>query len=201
MSDPWAAGALARLLHSDPDQPSAWLSSMVPVLVETAARWPHVAEEQLFPVVGENPRLLLLAGGGVLASFTELPTVPMNILEDIELLLPEGRGSDLAIGRAAVIEKLAEYRVAQTDDPAQQAAIYTNLRSALSDSGLYEKEAVVAAEVVRLYRGLARLHPAEFLMPLAIALDAYGTAHIMTGDVRGSIQAQAESVSIYRMLY
>jgi tetratricopeptide (TPR) repeat protein len=201
ISDPWAANAVSKLFRIDVDERPVGLSSAVSTLVETAGRWSHIAEQQLFPAVREQPVLMLLAGGTALAAFSELPTVPMDLLEAIEQILPTGRGSELAIGRAAVTERLSGFRLARAKSPVQQAVIYTALRRALADAGLNDKERLAADEEVRLYRALARAEPEDFTIPLAIALDAYGTILLRTGDPDAGIRAQTEAVTIYHRLY
>jgi tetratricopeptide (TPR) repeat protein len=201
IADPWAARAIHRLLGADTGESPTWLPAAMSTLVETAGRWPHIAEEQLFPIVREYPQMMLLAGGAAVVAFSELPTVPVDLLEAIERMLPAGRGTEFAIGRSAVTERLAKIRLAYTKDPAQQAAIYGRLRRALSNAGLHGKERVAVEEEVRLYRMLARADPEAFVVPLAIALDAYSTTMTMNGDFDASIMAGNEAVTIYSRLY
>jgi tetratricopeptide (TPR) repeat protein len=201
IADPWAAGAINRLLGVDAGESPAWLPAAMPILVETARRWPHIAQGQLFPIVRENPQIMLLAGGAVVAAFSELPTVPIDLLEELERILPIGRSNEFAMGRSAVIQRLAEFRLAQTKDPVQMAEIYTGLRKALSDAGLLNKERAAAEEEVRLYRMLSRADPETFIFLFAIALDAYSSTMMKSGRIDASIVAGNEAVGIYSRLY
>ena len=201
VEDPWAVRAIRRLLDVGQEKLSPWFSSAMPVLVEISKRWPHVAEEQLYPIVREQPSVMSLAGGSVLASFSDLPSVPMEILEEIERILPSARDNDLAIGRAALAERLANFRLGGTNDPEQRAAIYTELGRSLRNAGLHEKEVVATGEAVKYSRLLARADPEGFMMLLAIALDAHGNALMVTGNIDASIENNAEAVNIYRRLY
>lgn len=201
IADPWAAEAIGRLLGTDAAEPAAWLAPSMSTLIETAKRWPHIADEQLIPIVRKNPRILLLAGGVAIASFADLSAVPIDLLEEIERILPAGRSTEFVIARAAVTERLAKFRLERIKDPVQQAAIYFNLRQALSDAGLHDKEKVPAEETVRLYRMLAQADPEKFMVWLAIALDAYSTTIMYNGDIEASVRSGAESVAIYTRLH
>lgn len=201
IADPWAAKAIHRLLRTDAAESPGWLTSSMSTLIETAGRWRHIAEEQLFPIVREDPRIMLLAGGAAVAAFSDLPTVPIDLLEEVERITPAGRGTEFAIGRAAVTERIAKFRIEQTKDPVRQAAIYTNLRQVLSDAGLHDKERPVAEEAVRLYRMLSQADPEAYIVQLAIALDAYSTTIMYNGDIEASVRAGTEAVAIYSRLY
>jgi tetratricopeptide (TPR) repeat protein len=201
VADPWAAIAVRRLLNIDEEKLPAWFLSAISVLVEASKRWPHVAEEQLYPIVREQPGVMTVAGGSVLASFSDLPSVPMEILEEIEQILPVARDNDLAVGRAVLVERLANFRLGRVHDPVQRAAIYTELGESLRNAGLHEKELAATSEAVKCYRLLARADPEGFMMLLAIALDAYGIALMATGNIDASIENSAEAVNIYRRLY
>jgi tetratricopeptide (TPR) repeat protein len=201
LADPWAKEAAFRLINTYDGQLPTWLASVISVLVETSKRWSHIAEKQLYPIVREQPNIMLLAGGSTLASFSDMPSVPIELLEEIEGILPGGRDSDLAIGRAVLAERLADFRLARTNDPVRRGEIYTKLRSALRSAGLHEKEVVVTGEAVECYRGLSRADPEEYMAAFAIALDAHSSALMMNGNVDASIESGNEAVAIYRRLY
>jgi tetratricopeptide (TPR) repeat protein len=201
VSDAWAAGSIAKLFSLAENKLPTWLSSAATVLIETSRRWPHVAEEQLYPLVRERPDVILRAGGSALASFSDLPSVPMEMLEEIERMLPEGRTSDLAVGRAVLVERLSTFWLERTDDLAARAAIYTKLGRALRDAAIHDKQLVATGEAVKCYQLLVRSDPEEFVVPLAVALDAHGTAQMMNGNVDASIQLHGEAASIYQFLF
>jgi tetratricopeptide (TPR) repeat protein len=201
VSDAWAVGAISKLFNLEENNLPTWLPSAVSVLIETAQRWPHVAEEQLYPLVRERPYIILRAGGSALASFSELQSVPVKILEEIERMLPEGRDSDLAIGRAVLVERLSNFWLKRTDDLAARAAIYTKLWRALRDAAIHDKELLATNEAVKCYQLLVRSDPEEFVVPLAIALDAHGTAQMMNGNLDTAIQFHGEAARLYQLLY
>jgi hypothetical protein len=99
----------------------------VTVLIETARRWPHIARDQLCPLLHTQPHLALTAGGVALARLAELPTVDPGALEAIEALLPPGRHVELDIAAAALTTRLTTHRLATTTDPAPRARLYTTL--------------------------------------------------------------------------
>ncbi len=201
LADPWAETAIPRLLNLGDQQHPTWLSSTISILVEISRRWPHVAEEQLYPVARQHPSVMLLAGGSALASFCGMQSVPTELLEEIERILPEGRDSDLAIGGAVLGERLAGYRLARTEDPVQRGAIYTKLGRALRHAGIHDKEVIATGEAVKCYRMLSRADPEGYLAAFAIALDAHSTALMMNTSIDPSIDRANEAVRIYRRLY
>ena len=201
LADPWAKTAISRLLNLGDQEPPTWLPATISILVEISKRWSHVAEEQLYPVVRQHPGVMLLAGGSALASFSDMESVPTDLLEEIESILPEGRDNDLAIGRAVLAERLATYRLARTKDPVQRGAIYTNLGRALRNAGISDKEVVATGEAVKYYRMLSRADPQEHLATFAIALDAHGIALMKNSSIDTSIDCSNEAVGIYRRLY
>jgi tetratricopeptide (TPR) repeat protein len=201
LADPWAEKASSRLINVDGEQLPIWPASAISVLVETSKRWAHVAEKQLYPIVREQPSIMLSASGSTLASFSDMPSVPIELLEEIEAILPEGRDSDLAIGRAVLAERLANFRLARTNDPVRRGEIYTKLGSALRSAGLHDKQVAATGEAVKCYRGLSRADPEGYMVAYAIALDAHSSALMMNGKVEASIENGSEAVAIYRRLY
>lgn len=201
MSDAWAARSISRLFSIPGNKLPTWLSSATSVLIETSRRWPHVAQGHLYPLVRERPEVILGAGGSALASFSDLPSVPMEILEDIERLLPEGRSNDLAVGRAVLVERLSNYWLERTDNLAERAVIYTKLAEALQDAAIHDKQLIATGEAVKCYQVLVRSDPQGFVIPLAIALDAHGTAQMMNRNVDAAVQFHGEAAAVYQFLY
>lgn len=201
LADPWARSAISRLLNVSDRPPPSWMESAVSMLIEVSRRWPHISKEHLFPVVWQHPDLLLIAGGAALASFSDLDSAPIDLLEEIERILPEGRDDDIAIGSAVLNERLAGYRLARTEDPVQRGAIYTKLARALRHAGLADKEVIATGEAVKYYRLLSRADPAAYMVTFAIALDAHGSALVKNSRIDGAIDCSNEAVRIYRRLY
>ncbi|MGH4021219.1 MAG: tetratricopeptide repeat protein, partial [Pseudonocardiaceae bacterium] len=66
--DAWADTTGARLLASEENADGeqrlpTYTAQAVTVLIETARRWPHIAQCQLFPLLREQPGLAMAAGG------------------------------------------------------------------------------------------------------------------------------------------
>ncbi|HWR48135.1 MAG TPA: ATP-binding protein, partial [Pseudonocardiaceae bacterium] len=173
--DPWATTAVAQLLAGEGDgQLPVWAPSAVTVLIETAHRWPHIARDQLFPLLGEWPHLAMAAGGVALARLAEIPEVDVGVLEAIEALLPSGRHVEFDIAAAALTTRLTTHRLATTSDPAKRARLYATLGYRLAHAGQREQALVATTEAVEVYRRLVELNPAAFEPDLARALTHLG---------------------------
>ena len=91
-----ARTAPARLL-ADVDGAGAptFASRALAVLVETAARWPHVARRLLAPLLRERPQLAALLAGAALGRLAGIPEIDKDTLQAIEDALPADRHPDL----------------------------------------------------------------------------------------------------------
>ena len=92
--DDWAVTAAYDLLTTD-RAASAWTSTAVSVLVETAHRWKHVATEVLYPLLMQRAALVLAAGGATIARIVDLPDIDPAVLEAIDRVLPTDQHVDL----------------------------------------------------------------------------------------------------------
>ncbi|MGV9570188.1 tetratricopeptide repeat protein [Streptomyces nigra] len=133
LADPWAAGMPARLLGTDPDTP--YTRTALTVLVETAARWDHLASTELHPLLYNRPELALLAGGATLGRLAELPSTPLDLLEAIDDHLPDHRHPDLDPGIAVLARRLLKHRLRAAGDPLQQAVLHHDFAVRLSRTG------------------------------------------------------------------
>ncbi|XVQ89269.1 ATP-binding protein [Microbispora siamensis] len=87
--DPWAATVPARLLApaagagDGPDEDggvTAWARHAVTTLIEAAHRWPHLAQQQLYPLLADAPHLAVHAGGAALARLAGLDDIDARLL-------------------------------------------------------------------------------------------------------------------------
>ncbi|WP_333775382.1 tetratricopeptide repeat protein [Streptomyces sp. IBSBF 3136] len=133
LADPWAAGMPARLLGADPDTP--YTRNTLTVLIETAARWDHLAHAELHPLLYSRPELALSAGGAALGRLAELSSTPLDLLEAVDGHLPDHRHPDLDPGIAILARRLLDHRLSATDDPLQQAILHHDLAVRLTRTG------------------------------------------------------------------
>jgi len=161
LPDEWAAAVPGRLLAAGPvqDADPPWSRTCLTVLVEAAARWPHLAHGQLWPLLRRDPRLALAGGGATLARLAAIDGVTADVLEAVEHLFPEDRDYDLDPGMAVVTEQLTRQRLTATDDPAGRAVLYAALAQRLRNAGRREDATRAYENAVALYRPLACVPP------------------------------------------
>ncbi|MEV7557269.1 tetratricopeptide repeat protein [Streptomyces sp. NPDC089795] len=157
-ADPWTDGTPARLLAPEPGVP-VWTAHALTTLVETARRWPHLAQEQLFPLLTAHPRLALEATGATLAALVDLDDIDVELLRSIDALVPEHRNADLDVGIAALAAKLAEHHLADATSPAQRAHIHGTLSVRLRNSGLHADALDANLQALDIWRELAESEP------------------------------------------
>jgi tetratricopeptide (TPR) repeat protein len=131
-ADPWADTAPARVLVS---VDAAYTPAAFGVLVDTAARWPHLAQRQLYPLLRARPVLAPQAGGTALANLAALPDLDLDVLAAIVPYLPAGSHVDLDAGIAQVTVRLAMHELARTTDPLRRADVYLTLGYRLANAG------------------------------------------------------------------
>lgn len=204
-ADPWAAGAPARLLRTaeaEADgsaQVPAWIRHGLITLIETARRWPHLAERQLYPLLTDQPQLAMLAGGAALVALAQLSTISPTLLERIEAQLPDERHIDLDMGLAAVSARLSEHRVAATTDPASRAVIYGRLALRLFNAGLYDQALLVSNRAVLL--NFEVFDTDDHVLPnLATTLSIQSAVLAALGRFADAVRAIETVVTVYREL-
>ncbi|MGH4019066.1 MAG: tetratricopeptide repeat protein, partial [Pseudonocardiaceae bacterium] len=181
-----------------------YTAQAVTVLIETARRWPHIAQCQLFPLLREQPGLAMAAGGAAggaaLSRLADLPDVDIGVLEAIEALLPTGRHVDFDIAVAAITARLTQHRLAVTNDPADRGRLYATLGYRLAYAGRREEALGATGEAVETYRRLAGVNPAAFEPDLARALTNLGMMLSNLGRREEALGATVEAVESHRRL-
>ncbi|MFD3940150.1 hypothetical protein ACFWSF_24790 [Streptomyces sp. NPDC058611] len=168
----WAPAALDALLPQTDAAPAApWLSRAMTVLTSAAGRWPHVRQQHLYPLLRKAPWLAVAAGGAPLGALVALDDIDVDLLEAVEAYLPRRDDPVLDPAAAALAVRLAEHRMAATEDPAEHAAVQLNLGSNLSGAGRYDESLAAVERAVALYEGAARADPQRYEPDLARALN------------------------------
>ncbi|WP_345155055.1 tetratricopeptide repeat protein [Nonomuraea rubra] len=199
-SDPWAAGAVERLLITEDEKDPGYVGVVVSVLIETSRRWPHVATGVLAPLLLARPRLALSAGGAMLARLAELD-VDIAVLEAVADGFPE-EDVVLAAGIAAVTQRLAGYHLARTQDAMERADLYFVQGTRFEQAGLFADARSALRQAAELLRDLVAADPdthepalAETLRRLGAATDPLGS-----GQAGDALAAAQQSVGILRRL-
>ncbi|MFC9327432.1 hypothetical protein [Kitasatospora sp. NPDC057015] len=212
-TDPWADGAPARLLEpSAPAAPGArpaaateevapvWSRHAVTTLIEAAARWPHLARIQLYPLLRDRPALALQAGGAALAALARHPHVDPDLLEAIDRLLPE-RHIELDIAAAVIAERLADRRLAAAvDDPARRARIHGDLALRLNRAGRRDQAVPHSDEAVARWRELATTDREAHLPELAVSLANHAVWLAEAGRRDRALTFSGEAVALRQEL-
>lgn len=198
-ADPWTATTTAVVLDSTDDVPPRHLSRAITFLAAAAGRWPHVGVMHLYPLLLADPRHAL-SGGAALTSLANLPTIPIDLLEAIEAVLPEERDVDLDVGIAAVASRLAAERLGADLEPVDRVRVQWDLSVLLSNAGRDEEALQVVEEAVALARQLVAGERATFEPDLADALATLGGALSRAGRWEESLHAATEAVDIRRRL-
>jgi tetratricopeptide (TPR) repeat protein len=156
LCDDWARPACAELLDGDADLPEpSYAAHAMTVLVETARRWPHVAETLLSPLMRRRPELAVTAGVATVSRLMGVPNVDVDVLAAVgeELADP-----DLALEwhevAARIAERVHDHRLSRATDRAARAAVHADLGRRLFDAGRYDKARTATGNAVRIYREL-----------------------------------------------
>jgi hypothetical protein len=171
--DPWMAEIPGRLLA--PPAGSAlpgYAPAVLSVLIETGRRWEHVRQSYLIPLLLEQPKLALAAGGAPLVTLAGYGD--LKLLTALQGVLPKQRHVELDIGIAALTQRFTDYGLAQTTDDAKRAQLYDELASRLSNGGLYRDALSAAQEAIVIRRRLAHADPAANEPMLANSLGNLG---------------------------
>ncbi|MFD9590662.1 tetratricopeptide repeat protein [Streptomyces sp. NPDC059980] len=198
----WADEAPSRLLaavNPDPAPSLPWTRDALTILINTAERWPHIAERQLYPLLKEHPELALHAGGSALAALAGLKDLDVTVLETIEPHLPASRHTDLDVGIAAMSDRLARQRLISTRDPETRAGIYQTLATRQSHAGLRGEALTSGTKALQEWRHLAD-SSSEYRPHLALSLSNLGVFLSEVGRRGEALANTQEAVDVYRLL-
>ncbi|MFY1621570.1 tetratricopeptide repeat protein [Micromonospora sp. WMMD735] len=194
----WAPDAITGMIADAP--PTGWGATAVTVLVETARRWPHVANSVLYPLVREHPEQVIAAGGATVTRLAGIPSIDPAVLQALESLLPAYRHIDFDIAAAAITTTLTAHRLAHTTNPAEQADLHANHAYRLANAGRRQEALAPAEEAVAIRRRLAEANPAAYLPDLAAAVGNLGVKLSEVGRREEALALTEEAMGIYRRL-
>lgn len=140
-ADDWSIAAASKIVTSgisSRDDGVRENSQALTVLVETALRWPHVASGVLIPIIKQTPKAAISAGGNILEKILNLE-IPVDVLTQIEELIPTSDYSDMDYAAAQISTFTAPFRLESASNPIDKVAIYVNqsvrLRKVSDQSG------------------------------------------------------------------
>jgi tetratricopeptide (TPR) repeat protein len=199
VTDAWAATAASRLLVRAADGlPPEHASAAMVMLVETARRWPHVANEVLYPLLRTCPSLGLVAGGAVLAQLAEVDDLPTDVLEAIDRVLPTDRHVGLDVAAAAIAIRLTPRRLATATNPRRRADLHSALAIRLHRAGQLEQALAPARAAVDIYRQSSAAGWSERQSVLAQALSNLGTILSDLGRRDEALDVTSDAVDLCR---
>ncbi|MTE21881.1 tetratricopeptide repeat protein [Streptomyces sp. TRM43335] len=201
-SDPWAEGALHRLLVPGAGQDGVypWTKPALTTLIAAAARWPHLVSGHLVPVLTEYPELMLHTGGSALTALTEVPGLPATVLEQVVALLPDHRHVELDAGIAAITSKLISSRLHAISDLAERASLHSSLATRQAYAGMYQQAVSTAEVAVEIGRRLVGEDPNLHEPVLAASLSNLGNRLAQVGRYAEALECAKEAVWIRRKL-
>jgi tetratricopeptide (TPR) repeat protein len=200
-ADAWAATAAVRLLAAASDGTvPRWTRAGLAILIETAARWPHIATDVLYPLLAADPPLALTAGGAALTRLADLPGLDLALLDAIEAHLPSGGHVDLDPAAAVITTRLHAYRLASAAGDDERAGLYAILGIRLANANRPEEALAADGEAAQILRRLAAARPDEFEPDLAEVLNNLGMTLSQLGRREEALGATGEAAEVFRRL-
>ncbi|TDC79714.1 tetratricopeptide repeat protein [Streptomyces hainanensis] len=195
----WAPSALHALLPHAPGAPTApWTPRALTLVAAAADRWPHVRTGYLDPLLREAPWLAVAAGGGALGAVAALADLDVEVLAAVAAHLPNRDDADLDPAGAVLADRLAEHRLAATDDPAERAAIHLDLGWSLAGAGRYAESLAATERAAAGYEALARADPDRYEPDLALALNNLSVRYDRARRTDEAVAAMERAVEIRR---
>ncbi|GGM13939.1 hypothetical protein GCM10010129_67610 [Streptomyces fumigatiscleroticus] len=206
-TDPWAAFGVTALLARGGDGAAApWTPRAVTFLAEAAGRWPHVGRGHLFPALRKDPELALDAGSGALASLAGIEELDLDMAEGIERRWKSVTGNtrhiDIDVGYAVLTERVAQHRLAATDDPHERGKVLHTLAIRLWHAGRTNEAIAAEAEAVEHTRAIvtAGRPTGSDLHDHAVGLSHLSTLLVDAGRLEEATEPAVAAVRILRDL-
>ncbi|MBO3739327.1 tetratricopeptide repeat protein [Actinoplanes flavus] len=198
LTDDWTLTAPGALLEGG--DATGRVDSMISTLTEAAHRWPHLAEEVLYPLVRRHPELITSTGGATLARLVSIPTIDVSVLEALEPHLPLDRHIDFDLAAASISSHLTRHRLAHTDDPSARAALHAEHSWRLDNAGRHDEALAAAEQAAAGYRRLAEENPARHAADLGGSLVNLSNQMARLGRPAEALTAAEDGVAIFRGL-
>lgn len=200
-ADDWSIEAPGRLLGDRTGEIApSWAPAVLTSIVETAYRWPHVAEQALFPMLRLDPTLAFRAGGTTLSRIAGLPNVDLDLLDLIAVQAPKREIADLDVGLAAVSERLLERSLGAARSDDARASILDDYARRLASAGLRTKALSVKRQVVGIDRALYKKNQIEYGPKFVASLSGLAEELSELGQSSDAFLLKREAISIAERL-
>ncbi|OLF07391.1 hypothetical protein BLA60_27900 [Actinophytocola xinjiangensis] len=191
--DPWTGTVPATLLTTDGLR-QATVNRAVTFLASAAARWPHLADAVLYPLLRQDPGLAIEAGGNALATLADLD-LPIDVLDPVYVALPAGSRIDIDVGAAAITGAYVTRMLKVADDLEHRAELHIDYSNRLSSAGQRQQSLDHSWRAVECYRELCASDPThEFNLARAAHNHAEGLAAVGLRDDALTYSRQAVSI-------
>ncbi|WCN83841.1 tetratricopeptide repeat protein [Micromonospora sp. LH3U1] len=131
----WALPTTEGILGTDVAATSSGRRRALTFLIAAAARWPHLREAYLYPILLRAPQLALDAGSGALAALATVPGLSPKVMLTLDQMFPEDNHVDLNSGIAAITEVLTVWRDEVHPDPLVRADAHVRCGYRLTNAG------------------------------------------------------------------
>jgi tetratricopeptide (TPR) repeat protein len=148
-ADGWAGDALARIAGPAGEQQRvtggadtvvySWTQRANATLIQTAARWPHMGREYLFPLLRRYPRLGIIAGGTALTELARNPDIDSATLNAVYKTSPHHGHAEAGIGFAEIAQRLNDSLPSEAP-LAQRMMGYREVAWQLSETAYFEAD-------------------------------------------------------------
>jgi tetratricopeptide (TPR) repeat protein len=196
--DPWVTGGAARLLATDKGEIPSWIGHAVTVLIEASRRWPHLAHQQLYPLLRQEPQLAVTAGSSAISALAEHPHIDLMVLEAIESVLPSHQQAELDVGSAAIAQRLIDDRLSRAPDDATRASLNEQLAFRLSCAGLHREALAAAEKALQIRRQLAACDNWRWAFFLVGSLNNISHDYGELGLFAQALHAADEAILVFR---
>ncbi|MFI6266664.1 tetratricopeptide repeat protein [Micromonospora sp. NPDC051006] len=195
----WALPTAEGLLGADIAAASPARRRALTFLIAAAARWPHLREAYLYPILLSEPQLALDAGSGALVALAAVPGLSPKVMLTLEGMFPEDSHVDLNTGIAAITEVLTVWRDEVHTDPVVRADAHVRCGYRLANGGRHDDAVAHNERAVELCRGADPDRDGR----LAVLGDALANLAVSLRDVGRRDEALAraeEAIAVRREL-
>ncbi|MFC7614423.1 hypothetical protein ACFQV2_13715 [Actinokineospora soli] len=192
--DPWATSVPGKLLTTGGVR-EATAGRAVTFLASAAARWPHLAEKSLYPLIREDPALAVEAGSNALATLADLDGIPIDVLEAVYSALPPGSRLDLDVGAAAITGAYVTRMLDVVDDDEVRAELHIDYSNRLVAAGHRRQSLEHSWRAVEHFRALAE-NDANHLHNLARAVHNHADGLASVGRLDDALECSQLAVDL-----
>jgi tetratricopeptide (TPR) repeat protein len=198
---PWAVSILQMLLVERPgEHPASWMQRAITFLLASAERWTEL-QPTVYQILEARPEVASLGGNETLLLFSNLPALPIDVLLAVYQAVPKGSDPDLDVGVAAVTRLVTDYLLKVTDDPAEKAALLSDLGELLERAGLWDEAFQRTSLALDQLRQLGGSLPAETARQYARTLNVHSINLKALGRNEEALAASEEALGIQSQLW